>query len=98
MEIIAQRVAVGENRQVRRITLLNVLVPWDRDQPGGAARAERRGVAAIVRRSELSDEAIGQAINRVLQDSRYRDRAAAGAHRLQAQDPSVLASQLIEQL
>jgi UDP:flavonoid glycosyltransferase YjiC (YdhE family) len=68
-----------------------LLVPWDRDQPGVAARAEQLGVAVVVRRVDLSSEAIGCAINRMLQDSDFRIRAVAEAHRLQGQDLSTLA-------
>ena len=75
-----------------------LLVPWDRDQPGVATRAERLGVAIVVRRVNLSDEAIGQAINRMFRDSGFRIRAAAEACRLRGQDPSTLACQFIEQL
>jgi MGT family glycosyltransferase len=75
-----------------------LLVPWDRDQPGVAARAERLGVAVVVRRADLSVEAIGHGINKMLEDSNFRVRAAAEAHRLQGQDPATLACQFIEQV
>ena len=75
-----------------------VLVPWDRDQPGVARRAQRLGVAVVIQRDRLSHEALGQAIERVLQNSRYSDRAAEEARRLRAWDPGLLASELVEQL
>ncbi len=41
-----------------------VLVPWTRDQPGVAARAECLGVAKVVRRQELSEESLRQTVVR----------------------------------
>jgi UDP:flavonoid glycosyltransferase YjiC (YdhE family) len=75
-----------------------VLVPWDRDQPGVARRAQWLGVTVVIQRDGLSHELLGRAIERVLQDSRYSDRAAKEALRLRASDPGFLASEHIEQL
>lgn len=75
-----------------------VLVPWGRDQPGVAARAEQLGVAVVVRSADLSTQTISEAVELVLGNSRYRTRAAAQARRLQAGDPSLLACKLIERL
>lgn len=75
-----------------------VLVPWDRDQPGVAARAQRLGLAVVIRRDGLSNETLGQAIERVLQNSHYSHRAAEEARRLRTGDPGLLASELVEQL
>ena len=59
-----------------------VLVPWDRDQPGVAARAEALGVARVVERDELTPEALVQAIRNVLETSSYRERAAHHGERV----------------
>ncbi len=75
-----------------------VLVPWDRDQPGVARRAQRLGIAVVIRRDDLSNEALGRAIEQVLQDRQYANRAVEEAHRLRAWDPGLLASELVEQL
>lgn len=75
-----------------------VLVPWDRDQPGVARRAQRLGTAVVIRRDDLSNEALGRAIERVLQDRHYSNRAAEEAHCLRARDPGLLASELVERL
>lgn len=65
-----------------------VLVPWDRDQPGVARRAQRLGIAVVIQRDDLSNEALGHAVEHVLQDSYYSDRARKRA----ACEPETLAS------
>jgi MGT family glycosyltransferase len=63
-----------------------VLVPWGRDQPGVAARAEALGVAAVVRRDACNDASVAQAVRQVLDDARYMERVRAISKRLQAAD------------
>ncbi len=75
-----------------------VLVPWDRDQPGVAARAEHLGVASVVARDQLTDALLTEAITRVLEDPRYQLRAQAVSRRLQADAPVATACGLIEQM
>jgi UDP:flavonoid glycosyltransferase YjiC (YdhE family) len=43
-----------------------VLVPWGRDQPGVATRAEALGVATVIRRDECNDASVTQAVRRIL--------------------------------
>ena len=73
-----------------------VLIPWDRDQPGVAARAGALGVAEVVPRAELSDEALERAVDRVLHDPRYREQARRTADRLRAVDSVSIACDHIE--
>jgi UDP:flavonoid glycosyltransferase YjiC (YdhE family) len=75
-----------------------VLIPWDRDQPGVAARAEALGVARIVRREELSAESLSTAIRDVLTDPDLKERAALHGKRLRAQDARATACKLIEEM
>jgi MGT family glycosyltransferase len=63
-----------------------VLVPWGRDQPGVAARAEALGVATVVRREAFNNASVDQAVHRILNDPRYTERARAISKRLQAAD------------
>ncbi|HUH14736.1 MAG TPA: glycosyltransferase [Gaiellaceae bacterium] len=71
-----------------------VLVPWGRDQPGVALRAERLGVARVVSPSDL--DALPDAIADVLTDERYRTSAASHASRIRSGDPLTLACDRIE--
>jgi UDP:flavonoid glycosyltransferase YjiC (YdhE family) len=63
-----------------------VLVPWARDQPGVAARAELLGVAAVVPRSDCTSENLADAISRVLSNPSYTESARYASSRLQADD------------
>lgn len=75
-----------------------VLVPWGRDQPGVAARAERLGVAAVVPRDRASAEALSGAIDRALADHEMEEAAARHAARLSGTDPVGRAASLLETL
>jgi UDP:flavonoid glycosyltransferase YjiC (YdhE family) len=75
-----------------------VLVPWGRDQPGVAARAEALGVAEIVPPDQASAEVIGGAVARVLGDAGKRETAQGHGARLRSTDPPVAAARLIEGL
>lgn len=73
-----------------------VLVPWDRDQPGVAARAEALGVAKVVPRSELSPENLTRAIREVLATPSYGERARLHGERIRNYDPASLVCEQIE--
>jgi len=73
-----------------------VLVPWGRDQPGVAARAEALGVATVVRRDACNDAAMAQAVRQVLDDARYTERVRAISKRLQTEDAVAAACKQIE--
>jgi UDP:flavonoid glycosyltransferase YjiC (YdhE family) len=75
-----------------------VLVPWNRDQPGVAARAEHLGVARVVAREQLTDVLLSEAITGVLEDPHYQQRAQVVSRRLQADAPVATACELIEQM
>jgi UDP:flavonoid glycosyltransferase YjiC (YdhE family) len=68
-----------------------VLVPWDRDQPGVAARAAALGVAEVVARHDLTERRLSSAIDRVLETPRYQEHAVQIARCLQAQDAVAVA-------
>ena len=73
-----------------------VLVPWDRDQPGVAARAEALGVAKVVPRSDLSPESLGGAIREVLGTPSYRESARLHGERIRSYDSAALVCEKIE--
>lgn len=75
-----------------------VLVPWDRDQPGVAARAAAVGVAEVVAKQDLTELRLSAAIHKVLGSSSYQESAARFAERLQAQDSVATARAQIEAL
>ena len=75
-----------------------VLIPWGRDQPGVAARAQALGVAEVVPRAAANVESVRTAINRVLGNEGMRERAASHSARLRATDPPGTAAKRLEQL
>ena len=75
-----------------------VLVPWGRDQPGVAARAEALGVAKVIPREALSDVRLSEAIAAVLSTPQYQSEVQRHAARLQGQNPAGVACQAIEAL
>jgi MGT family glycosyltransferase len=75
-----------------------VLVPWERDQPGVAARAAALGVAEVIAREDLTEQRLAAAIQRVLGTPRYQENAARVASHLQARDAVAIARARIEAL
>lgn len=75
-----------------------VLLPWDRDQPGVAARAERLGVAAVVPRTGFSREEVENAVAAILDNTERRAAAKRTAERLQSLDAVATACNYLERL
>jgi UDP:flavonoid glycosyltransferase YjiC (YdhE family) len=75
-----------------------VLMPWGRDQPGVAARAQALGVAEVVQRGDNAEVALGDAISRALGNSEMQKAAAAHSERLRKSNPPQLAASLLESL
>ena len=75
-----------------------VLVPWGRDQPGVAARAQALGVAEVVPRPECNAEQVAQAVARVLKGTSYAQAARHVSERLRADDPIGRACGVVEGL
>ena len=75
-----------------------VLIPWGRDQPGVAARAQALGVADVVPRTEATRETLAAAADRVFVNADMRNTAATHSARLRATDPPARAAARIESL
>jgi UDP:flavonoid glycosyltransferase YjiC (YdhE family) len=75
-----------------------VLVPWGRDQPGVAARAEALGVARVVSREGASPDAISTAIDNALADQEMAARSNRHSTRLRSTDPPARAVEFLEEL
>ncbi len=75
-----------------------VLVPWGRDQPGVAARAERLGVARVIARDQLSEPVLTNAIRDVIGSTRYQENALAFSRHLQACDSVATACEYLRGL
>jgi UDP:flavonoid glycosyltransferase YjiC (YdhE family) len=75
-----------------------VLVPWGRDQPGVAARAEAMGAAAVVPRADCTAERLAEAVARVLGEPGYAKAARRASERLRSDDPLGRACGIVERL
>ena len=73
-----------------------VLVPWGRDQPGVAARAERLGTAVVVPRSECSVSTLNEAVKKIINDPKYMHRSQKVADRLRNMDGVTCAVDYVE--
>ena len=75
-----------------------VLIPWGRDQPGVAARAEALGVAEVVPCEDATPETIGAAVTRSLASQDMARTAASHSARLRATNPPATAAAHLESL
>ncbi len=75
-----------------------VLIPWGRDQPGVAARAQTLGVAEVVACAEATAETIGAAVKRSLASQQPARNAAKHSARLRATNPPAAAAAHLESL
>jgi UDP:flavonoid glycosyltransferase YjiC (YdhE family) len=75
-----------------------VLLPWDRDQSGVAARAAQLGVAKLVPRAEANPERVAQAVDELFDNSDYLDAAKFHSERLQNIDSVGIACKLLEDM
>ena len=75
-----------------------VLVPWGRDQPGVAARAEALGVAVVVPPDSVSAQTLSTVVESALADDQMRTRAEEHGVRLRATDPVATAVDALEAL
>jgi UDP:flavonoid glycosyltransferase YjiC (YdhE family) len=72
-----------------------VLIPWGRDQPGVAARAQTLGVAEVLDRDAIEPESVSAAIDRILADGKAAEEAQRHGERLRETDPAATAASLI---
>lgn len=75
-----------------------VLVPWGRDQPGVAHRAERLGIAVVVPRDALTESRLHEAAARVINDPSIAAAALAHSERVRALRPISYACDLVESI
>jgi UDP:flavonoid glycosyltransferase YjiC (YdhE family) len=75
-----------------------VLMPWGRDQPGVAARAENLGIALVVQKSDDASESLRAAISEALASADMKSAAETHAARLRGTDPPAQAAALLSSL
>jgi len=60
-----------------------IIIPWGRDQPGNARRAEQLGVAIVIPKEKFNGKILAAAANRIEAIPTYRQQAKKHATRLQ---------------
>ncbi len=75
-----------------------VLVPWGRDQPGVAARAQALGTATVVDRNAADAETISAAIDRCLANEQMHAATRQHRSRLANTEPQVVAADHVKTL
>jgi zeaxanthin glucosyltransferase len=73
-----------------------VMIPLGNDQPGVAARVAARGAGVVVAKSKLNAERLRQALQRVLDEPGYRERAQELGREMREIDGPAMAAEIIE--
>jgi hypothetical protein len=60
-----------------------IIIPWGRDQPGNARRAEKLGVAVVIPKKECNTKTLVAAANTMEKDPSYRQQVRKHARRLE---------------
>lgn len=68
-----------------------VLVPWGRDQPGVASRAQRLGVATVVSRNDCNEQTLFKAIKQVMGEQQFQENSQSLSKRLGNSDAPAIA-------
>ena len=74
-----------------------VAIPITNDQPGIASRLEWLGVAEVVPPSRLSVQRLGAAVQRVLRDPVYREKARRYQQEIAHLNGLALAADIVDQ-
>ena len=74
-----------------------VAIPITNDQPGVARRLEWLGLAEVVLPRQMTVERVRQAVERVLEDPSYRERARGRAHEIAGLNGLGRAADIVEQ-
>ena len=88
----------GTVGQALRAGRPQLIVPFGWDQPDNAARVERLGAGLHLPRGTYSVSSAMAAVERLLNESRFTDRAAAAAAEIQAKDGTGSACDAIERV
>ena len=87
---------IGTVSQALRSGRPMVVTPYGFDQPDNAARLARLGTSRTIHRSAYTAKRLVTQLERLLQRSRYTERAVALAQRLQNEDGARVASDAID--
>ena len=77
---------IGTTAQALRAGKPMIVVPYGFDQPDNAARVRRLGVAETISRGKYNSDRVVAALQRILGDAAYAQRAEAVAQKVRAED------------
>jgi UDP:flavonoid glycosyltransferase YjiC (YdhE family) len=89
---------VGTTGQALRAGVPMLVVPFGHDQPDNADRVRRLGVARVLPRARYTAARAAAALRPLLDDARYRARAAAVGRRVSAEDGAATACAALERM
>jgi UDP:flavonoid glycosyltransferase YjiC (YdhE family) len=93
---VVHQAGVGTTGQVLRAGVPHLIVPFAHDQPDNAARCRRLGVAEIIDRDSYTAESSAKMLRQILEDNRYRQRAAEVAGVVNSEGGTAAACDAIE--
>jgi UDP:flavonoid glycosyltransferase YjiC (YdhE family) len=96
--LVVHQGGVGTTAHVLRAGKPMLVMPYSHDQPDNARRVRRLGVAKVIQRRRYDATAAAKLIEEILAEPRYRERAAALALQLQAEDALRSAANALESL
>ena len=96
--IIVHQGGSGTTGQAMKSGRPMLVVPFGWDQPDNAARAVRHGVALSLSRSRYSPRRAARALQRLIAEPRFQQRATSVQKQMQAEDGVSSACNVIEQL
>jgi rhamnosyltransferase subunit B len=95
---IVHQGGIGTTAQALRAGRPMLIVPFSHDQPDNAARMVRLGVARTIRRGNYSAQTAAAALDRLLSDPSYEQRAADASVAVRHEDGAARAADVIESI
>ncbi len=89
---------IGTAQQALRAGHPELIVPFAHDQPDNADRIRRLGVAKVIYPSRYRGPRVAQALNELLNDSEYTQRAAEVGEKIRQEEGPTQACEQIERL
>jgi UDP:flavonoid glycosyltransferase YjiC (YdhE family) len=94
--VIIHQAGIGTTAQALRAGRPMLVMPYSHDQPDNARRVRRLGVAAVLGRNQYRAKPAARLITQLLSDPAYRERAAAVAEKVAAENGAVTACDALE--
>jgi rhamnosyltransferase subunit B len=96
--LIIHQGGVGTTAQALRAGKPMLIMPYSHDQPDNARRVRRLGVAKVIQRRRYRAETAAELIREMLDEPKYRERAAAIGALVRAEDGVKAAADALENL